>query len=143
MNGQVTKHFPQMVPRRAKHHGQVTETILEVVLPSKNLHTVPITGAHYSTEAICGVTENISPSPAKVTRVELAKFKWEQLDHPPYNPDMSHCNFHVFSPLKKYRKGKRFNSDEKLKGVVSRHGRRNSSVRQLMGSLCLGLWCIL
>ena len=36
----------------------------------------------------------------KVIHVELAKFKLEQLDHTLYSPDMSPCDFHVFSFLK-------------------------------------------
>ncbi|GFW15981.1 hypothetical protein TNCV_4432541 [Trichonephila clavipes] len=39
--------------------------------------------------------------------MELDKFKWETLDHPPY---MSPCDFHVFGLLKKHLKGKLFNS---------------------------------
>ncbi|GFW23868.1 histone-lysine N-methyltransferase SETMAR [Trichonephila clavipes] len=50
--------------------------------------------------------------------MELDKFKWETLDHPPYSPDMSPCDFHVFDPLKKHLKGKRFNSDDVLKDTV-------------------------
>ena len=48
----------------------------------------------------------------------MAKFKWEQLDHAPYSPDMSPCDFYVFGPLKKHLKGKRFNSDDELKDAV-------------------------
>ncbi|GFW70551.1 mariner Mos1 transposase [Trichonephila clavipes] len=50
--------------------------------------------------------------------VLLDKFKWETLDHPPYSPDMLPCAFHVFGPLKKHLKGKRFNSDDVFKDTV-------------------------
>ncbi|PRD25810.1 UNVERIFIED_CONTAM: Histone-lysine N-methyltransferase SETMAR [Trichonephila clavipes] len=128
-----------------RHITELNEPVVITLLAIKHLSKWKALNRQLfiDTEGVVLLDDNACPHVSRVTRVELAKFKWEQLDHPPYNPDMSHCNFHVFSPLKKYRKGKRFNSDEKLKGVVSRHGRRNSSVRQLMGSLCLGLWCIL
>ena len=53
-----------------------------------------------------------------VTHAEQVKFKREQLDHPLYSPDMSPCNFHEFSLLKKHLKGQRFNLDNKLKDNV-------------------------
>ncbi|GFU10221.1 histone-lysine N-methyltransferase SETMAR [Trichonephila clavipes] len=58
------------------------------------------------------------PYVSRVKQMELDKFKWETLDHPPYSSDMSPCDFHVFGPLKKHLKGKRFNSDDVLKDTV-------------------------
>ncbi|XP_055939025.1 histone-lysine N-methyltransferase SETMAR-like [Argiope bruennichi] len=55
---------------------------------------------------------------SSVTCAELAKFKREQLNNPPYSPDISPCDFHVFGPPKKHLKRKRFNSDGELKDAV-------------------------
>lgn len=60
---------------------------------------------------------NARPHFSRVTQSLLAMFKWEQLGHPPYRPDMSPCDFKLFCPLKKNLKGKRFSSDE-LKDTV-------------------------
>ncbi|XP_055948305.1 uncharacterized protein LOC129981481 [Argiope bruennichi] len=49
--------------------------------------------------------DNARPHVSRVTHAELAKFKWEQLDHPPYSSDRSPCDFHVFCPLKNISKG--------------------------------------
>ncbi|GFY60068.1 hypothetical protein TNIN_83791 [Trichonephila inaurata madagascariensis] len=38
---------------------------------------------------------------SRVTYVELATFKWKQLDHPLYYPNMLSCGFHVFNGQKK------------------------------------------
>ncbi|GFV54871.1 histone-lysine N-methyltransferase SETMAR [Trichonephila clavipes] len=54
----------------------------------------------------------------QVKQMELDRFKWETLGNPPYSSDMSPCNFHVFGPMKKHLKGKRFNSDDVLKDTV-------------------------
>ncbi|GFY56226.1 histone-lysine N-methyltransferase SETMAR [Trichonephila inaurata madagascariensis] len=62
--------------------------------------------------------DNAHPQISRVTQMELDKFKWETLDYPPYSTDMSPCDFHVFGPLKKHLKGKRFNSDDVLKDTV-------------------------
>ncbi|GFV40866.1 histone-lysine N-methyltransferase SETMAR [Trichonephila clavipes] len=70
------------------------------------------------TEGVVLFRDNARPHVSRVTQMELEKFKWETLDHPPYSPDMSHCDFYVFDPLKKHQKGKCFNSDDVLKDTV-------------------------
>ena len=42
----------------------------------------------------------------------LQKFKWEVLGHPPYNPDLSPCDYTIFGPLKKALRCKQFTLDE-------------------------------
>ncbi|GFU50562.1 histone-lysine N-methyltransferase SETMAR [Trichonephila clavipes] len=69
-------------------------------------------------EGVVLLHDNARPHVSRVTQIELDKLKWETLDHPPYCPDMSPCDFHVFGPLKKHLKGKRFKSDDVLKDTV-------------------------
>ena len=40
--------------------------------------------------------------------------KWEILQHPPYSPDRSPCDFHIFVDLKKDIRGRRLHSDEEV-----------------------------
>ena len=70
------------------------------------------------TEGMILLHDNARPHVSRVTQSVLAKFKWEQFEHPPYSPDMSPCDFHLFGPLKKHLKGKRFHSDDELKDTV-------------------------
>ncbi|GFS62542.1 hypothetical protein TNIN_134411 [Trichonephila inaurata madagascariensis] len=58
-----------------------------------------------ATESVVLLYDNARPDVSGVAHVEQAKFKWEQLDHPPYSLDMSPCDFHVLGPLKKRLKG--------------------------------------
>ncbi|GFW66004.1 histone-lysine N-methyltransferase SETMAR [Trichonephila clavipes] len=69
-------------------------------------------------EGVVLLHDNACPHVFRVTQMELDKLKWETLDNPPCCPDMSPCDFHVFGPLKKHLKGKRFNSDDVLKDTV-------------------------
>ncbi|GFU75133.1 histone-lysine N-methyltransferase SETMAR [Trichonephila clavipes] len=71
------------------------------------------------TEGVVLLHDNAHPHVSRVTQMELDKFKWETLDHPPYSPDILPCDFHVFGPLKKHLKGKLFNSDDILKDTVN------------------------
>lgn len=43
--------------------------------------------------------DNAKPYTAAVTQ-QLQKIVWTPLEHPPYSPDLSPCDFHVFGPLK-------------------------------------------
>ncbi|GFY77193.1 mariner Mos1 transposase [Trichonephila inaurata madagascariensis] len=70
------------------------------------------------TEGVVLLHNSARPHVSRVTQMELDKFKWETLDHPPYSPDMSPCDSHVFGPQKKHLKGKRFNSGDVLKDTV-------------------------
>ncbi|GFW53271.1 histone-lysine N-methyltransferase SETMAR [Trichonephila clavipes] len=69
-------------------------------------------------EGVTLLHDNVRPHVSRVTQMELDKFKWQTLDHPPYSPDMSSCDFHVFGPLKKHLKRECFNSDDVLKDTV-------------------------
>jgi hypothetical protein len=44
--------------------------------------------------------DNARPHPAQATRDTLRHFGWGVLDHPPYSPDLSPCDYNVFGPLK-------------------------------------------
>ena len=50
---------------------------------------------------------------ANLVRDKLQGFGWEALQYPPYNLDLSPCDFHIFGDLKKHIRGRRrFHSDE-------------------------------
>jgi histone-lysine N-methyltransferase SETMAR len=62
--------------------------------------------------------DNARPHAVHATRDTLRRFGWGVLDHPPYSPDLSPCDYHVFGPLKKTLKGRWFNSDEAVHEAV-------------------------
>ncbi|GFY42550.1 DDE_3 domain-containing protein [Trichonephila inaurata madagascariensis] len=70
------------------------------------------------TEGVVLLYNNVRPYIFWVIHAELAKFKREQLDHPPYSLDISPCDFQVFGSQKKYLQGKRFNSEDEFMDCV-------------------------
>ena len=44
---------------------------------------------------------------------------WEPLPHPPYTPDLPPSHYHLFGPLKAFTRGKKFESHDEVKNVVS------------------------
>jgi histone-lysine N-methyltransferase SETMAR len=61
---------------------------------------------------------------ANSVRNTLQRFGWEVLQHPPYSPDLSPCDFHIFGDLKRDIRGHRFASDEDVCGWVKMWFRR-------------------
>jgi len=51
----------------------------------------------------------------------ITSFRWEQMDHPPYSPDLAPSDFQLFLHLKKFPGGKRFDDDDDdLKDAVQK-----------------------
>ena len=50
----------------------------------------------------------------------ITAFKWEQMDHPPYSPDLLPSDFHLFLHLKKFLGGKRFDYDDDQKDALQK-----------------------
>lgn len=62
--------------------------------------------------------DNARPHTAAVTQAKLMEIYWETLEHPPYSPDLSPCDFHMFGPLKDALGGKRFENNEQVETFV-------------------------
>ncbi|PNF38204.1 hypothetical protein B7P43_G13464 [Cryptotermes secundus] len=67
---------------------------------------------------------NARPHTANSVRNTLQRLGWEVLHHPPYSPDLSPCDFHIFGGLKRDIRGHRFASDEDVCGWVKMWFRR-------------------
>jgi hypothetical protein len=48
------------------------------------------------------------------TRALLKHLKWELLDHPPYSPDLTPSEYHLFTYLKNWLGSQCFNNNEQL-----------------------------
>uniref|UniRef100_A0A1B6IFY2 Histone-lysine N-methyltransferase SETMAR n=1 Tax=Homalodisca liturata TaxID=320908 RepID=A0A1B6IFY2_9HEMI len=62
--------------------------------------------------------DNARPHSANRTQELITSFGWEQLDHPPYNPDLAPSDYHLFLHLKTHLAGKRHSNDEEVKMSV-------------------------
>jgi hypothetical protein len=58
------------------------------------------------------------PRSAALTQEKLAQLYWNALEHPPYSPDLSPCDCHMFGPLKEALGGQRFDDDEQVENFV-------------------------
>ena len=58
------------------------------------------------------------PHIADVVKEQLMDWGWEVLDHPPYSPDISPCDFHLFPLMKEPLRGIRFESVEDINDAV-------------------------
>jgi histone-lysine N-methyltransferase SETMAR len=62
--------------------------------------------------------DNARPHRAALTQLKLEQLGWKTLEHPPYSPSLSSCDFHVFGPLKEALGGQRFNDDARVEAYV-------------------------
>jgi len=64
--------------------------------------------------------DNARPHSAAQTQDLITSFKCEQMDQPPYNPDLAPSDYRLLLNLKKFLGGKRFDDDDDLKGAVQK-----------------------
>ena len=64
--------------------------------------------------------DNTWPHSAAQTQDLITSFRWEQMDHPPYSPDLVPSDFHLFLHQNKSLGGKRFDDDNDLKDAVQK-----------------------
>lgn len=62
--------------------------------------------------------DNARPHTAVLTRNKLEEMHWETLEHPPYSPDLSPCDYFLFAPLKEALGGERFENNEEVEERV-------------------------
>jgi len=62
--------------------------------------------------------DNARPHTAAQTQDLNTSSKWEQMDHPQYDPDLAPSDYHLFLHLKKFLGGKRFDDDDDVKDAV-------------------------
>ena len=56
--------------------------------------------------------DNAQPHSAAQIQDLITSFKWEQMDHHPYGPDLAPSDYHLFLHLKKFLGSKRFDDDD-------------------------------
>ena len=64
--------------------------------------------------------DNARPHSAAQTQGLITSFRWEQIEHHLYGPDLAPSDFHLFLHLRKFLGGKRFDDDDDLKDAVQK-----------------------
>jgi histone-lysine N-methyltransferase SETMAR len=62
--------------------------------------------------------DNARPHYATATRNKLEELHINWLPHPPYSPDLSPCDYHVFRSLQDFCKGKQFKKREDVEAAI-------------------------
>ena len=55
---------------------------------------------------------------SRVVQAAIRKCKFEQLNHPPYSPDLAPSDYYLFRNLKSHLRGTRFRDDGELKAAT-------------------------
>lgn len=71
--------------------------------------------------------DNARPHTSKLAQETLKELKIETLPHPPYSPDISPCDYYLFSCLSNFQRNKTYDSDDSLKNdIVNFFNSKNS-----------------
>jgi len=62
--------------------------------------------------------DNARRHTSSVTRQKLRELNWELLIHPPYSPDLSPLDYHLFRSLHNAFNGKNFDNDKAIKSQL-------------------------
>jgi hypothetical protein len=62
--------------------------------------------------------DNTRPCTAARTAETVVKLKFDVMAHPPYSPDLTPFDYHLFSPLKEAFRGHQFTLDQEVKKTV-------------------------
>ena len=55
---------------------------------------------------------------SRVAQAAIRECKFEQLNHPPYSPDLAPSDYYMFRNLKSHLRGTRFRDDDELKAAT-------------------------
>src|SRR5215813_13513320 len=63
--------------------------------------------------------DNASEHMSAKSQAAIRQCGFQQLNHPPYSPDLAPSDYFLFRVMKKILRGKRFSSDEEFKEAVT------------------------
>jgi len=63
--------------------------------------------------------DNAPVHKAKKVQVAIAECGFQEMNHPPYSPNLALCNYFLFRHLKKHLRGRRFSSDTDIQADVT------------------------
>ena len=55
---------------------------------------------------------------SRVAQAAICECKFEQLNHPPYSPDLAPSGYYLFRNLKSHLRGMRFRDNDELKAAI-------------------------
>ena len=62
--------------------------------------------------------DNTRPQKTNHVQEKIASMGTVELEHPPYSPDLSPCDFYLFPKLKEYMSGRNFHSNAALGSAI-------------------------
>lgn len=71
--------------------------------------------SHIKRKGILFLQDNAKPHIAKLIKNKLKSLNWETINHPPYSPDCSPTDYHLFLSLQNYLDKKKFENSNAIK----------------------------
>jgi len=65
--------------------------------------------------------DNAPVHTAAVAQAAVKKCDFQEIEHPPYSPDLAPSDYYLFSKPKKDLRGRKFDDDDEVKRAVMEH----------------------
>jgi hypothetical protein len=90
------------------------------------------------------IHDNARPHTAAATQNLIPTFGWEQFDQPPYSPDLTSSDFHLFLHFKSFLAGRQFHDENEVKEALqcALHRRRHHSTMKGYKNWCNADKCL-
>jgi histone-lysine N-methyltransferase SETMAR len=102
------------LPRGQKMNGQYYATLM-----SRLREAIKKNRRGLLSHGVLLLHDNAPVHKSKVAQVAIREAGFEELNHPPYSPDIAPSDFYLFSHFKRYMRGKFFEDDNELCKVVN------------------------
>lgn len=73
------------------------------------------------TKGVLLLHDNAPVHKSRIATAALDRCGFEQLEHPPYSPDLAPSDYYLFPNLKKELRGRKFHTDDEVKEAISAH----------------------
>ena len=90
--------------------------------------------------AVLLLHDNAPLHKSRVAQAAIRECKFEQLNHPPYSPDLAPSDYYLFRNLKYHLRGTRFRDDDELKAVTEAWFEDQIDDFNFKGTDCLKKW---
>jgi len=70
---------------------------------------------------VCLLHDNAPVHTAAVAKAAVKECGFQEIEHPPYSPDLALSDYYLFSKLKKDLRGKKFDDEEEVKTALMQH----------------------
>lgn len=105
-------YLPKKTTMNAEYYAALLKKVREVIIEKRRGKV---------SRGILFLQDNAPVHTARIAKHALRETGFDEINHPPYSPDLAPSDFFLFKNLKSDLRGRRFEDDEHMKAAVEEH----------------------